>query len=685
MFKASLLWRPACVVVLTTLVVTTLTQSSLLLSYANTAAPPPAQFSPVTLSGSWINQSGITLADLDGNNTLEIVFGGRTVTDGVQTLGCTGKVYAYNSNGSLKWETTVRADVNSTPAVADLNGDGVKDVVVGMGGWIVDGATKDDLQYDCDGGLIALNGQNGNPLWTFDTDDHGEWDGANGRLDGVYSSPAIADIDGNGVLDIVFGAWDQCIYRLDEDGNPLWNSLPDTEGHCRDDSGFWNRDTVWGSPALADLTGDGKLEIVIGSDITIGGPEGYLNVLDYNGSVLARRQFPQVFFSSPAIADLDDDGVLNIVIGSGGIGNGDPAGHYVVFAHYDASQLTESDRIVIDWQPTTVGKVFASPSVGDINGDGYLDATVQAFQGETFPNWPMHGYAFDFKNKTVLFDQWLCDGDVTTDNAYKGLMYGSPLIADVAGDSKPEILFTMKRDVIILNPDGTYYTHTGNTSCSGGVTPTSNYNLTTNGGLYGTPAVGDLDGDGDNEIVAASYWNENSLYTDDPDDLRGGLFAWTGFKKAKSPWPMYRHDEQHTGSIVKILLTPELHLSATFVAFLMESTDSDTDTRRVYISNSGGGGSIQWTASPSSGQTWLVASPTSGSTESDPYVTLTADKSGLAMGTYTADVTVQATTPGVENPNQTINVSLYIGPLHKVFAPGLLRNHPPSAFIAADM
>jgi outer membrane protein assembly factor BamB len=132
----------------------------------------------------------------------------------------------------LKWQTTVRADINSSPATADLNGDGVKDVVVGMGAWMVDGASGSDLQYDCPGGVVALNGQNGNILWYFDTADYGEWDGPNGRLDGVYSSPAIADLDGDGALDIVFGAWDHCIYRLDQNGNALWNGLPGTEGRC---------------------------------------------------------------------------------------------------------------------------------------------------------------------------------------------------------------------------------------------------------------------------------------------------------------------------------------------------------------------------------------------------------------------------------------------------------------------
>jgi len=737
---------------------------------ADIAESPPQQFSPVQLSGSWIKESGATLSDLDGNGTLEILFGGRTVTNGNATLGCEGKVYAYNTDGSLKWQTTVRADINSSPATADLNGDGVKDVVVGMGAWMVDGASGSDLQYDCPGGVVALNGQNGNILWYFDTADYGEWDGPNGRLDGVYSSPAIADLDGDGALDIVFGAWDHCIYRLDQNGNALWNGLPGTEGRCNN-RGYWNRDTVWASPALADLNDDGKLEIVIGADISLGGPEGYLYVMDAAGTVLARRQFPQVFFSSPAVADLDGNGVLDIAIGTGIADRNPGVGFYVVFAHYDPAQADISTRLVVDWQPAVAGRVYASPAVGDINGDGYLDVAVQSYLGDTWPWWPMHGYALDFKNRSIIFDTWLCDGSPSSYN-YQGIMFGSPLIADVAGSSSLEVLFTMRNDVVILNANGTYYTYAAS-NCAGSTPPTTSYNLSTGGGFYGTPAVGDLDGDGDYEIVAAGYWN--NLNT---SDLRGGLYAWTGFKKGAAPWPMFRQNAQHTASLLVpslqvspasivipfgsgqtpaaqqivisnltpgtsfdwsasinwagseaanwftlsalsgtvsqsteialevvaaqtvdpgtyqavitiigedaenspqqitvqyIVPPPTLLVNPSGVLFLLAPGESDVEALRVLTSNTGGGGAIQWTARES--LSWLFLSPLSGDTASNPYLTLTVDSTGMSEGFHTGAVALHATTAGVTNPDQTVEVTFYFGSVQRIYIPLALRKY----------
>ncbi len=69
---------------------------------------------------------------------------------------------------------------------------------------------------------------------------------------------------------------------------------------------------VAGSPALGDLDGDGKLEIVIGCD------SGALNAWHSDGTSVTG--WPQTAGSSlesaPALGDLDGDGELEVVIGS---------------------------------------------------------------------------------------------------------------------------------------------------------------------------------------------------------------------------------------------------------------------------------------------------------------------------------------------------------------------------------
>jgi hypothetical protein len=221
--------------------------------------PPPSQPGfPVPVTGAYFyTGSSPTLVDLDGNGTLEIVIGGRN-RNGDQP-GCHGVVYAYRANGTLLWQRDVRAAVNSTPTAADLNGDGHPDILVGMGGY---------ASGQCwDGGVTALNGLNGNVLWTFNTQDWLNHD-PDGMLDGVFSTPAVGDVNDDGEVEIVFGSWDQCFYLLNKNGVPLWGNLPGIlpQVYCGG-HGYYNEDTFWSSPALADLTGDGVPEIITGADV----------------------------------------------------------------------------------------------------------------------------------------------------------------------------------------------------------------------------------------------------------------------------------------------------------------------------------------------------------------------------------------------------------------------------------
>jgi len=90
--------------------------------------------------------------------------------------------------------------VFSSPAVADINDDGKPEVIVGSG----------------DGKVYALNGENGQLIWSFST---GDW---------IFSSPAVADIDRDGLLDIVVGSVNGKIYRFEATrphGKVIWSKF----------------------------------------------------------------------------------------------------------------------------------------------------------------------------------------------------------------------------------------------------------------------------------------------------------------------------------------------------------------------------------------------------------------------------------------------------------------------------
>ena len=649
-------------------------------SVGSSYAPMPGF--PRVLSGSYVFEAAATtLADLNNDGSLEIIIGSRVLnTNG--TLGCGGKVYVYRSEGSLMWESTVRAEVSSSAATADLNGDGIKDVIVGMGAFP---APDENASNECgknnpsapgNGGVVALDGRNGNVLWYFNTQDWGEWGtGPNGVLDGVYSSPAVGDINGDGQPEVVFGAWDDCIYLLNRQGNSLWGEIPFTTTlHFCGGHGFFAHDTVYSSPALADFDGDGKHEIVIGSDVSCDDPYdpdlcnrymapngGFLWVIRYDGAVLARRWFDQTIYSSAAIGDQNNDGKLEIVVGTGQTYAG--KGYYVTSMSLDLTKPV-TEALVTNWQVNTVGVTLSSPALGDLNGDGILDVvTITKYGDWGTPVGPdanngSYVYAFNGSNGSILWRTHACNND-SIGRSFP--INGSPILADINGDGRPEVIFPHTWEIEALYSDGSYYTQAN--TANGCTNNSGLVSYSGNGSFAAAAAVGDLNGDGKNDLVAPGWWNEGTLNS-------GALYAWAGVGTA-SPWPMFHHDASHSGRVGAT--TPRLSINPTSISVLHQVGDPSNARATLQIRNIGAGSFI-WSATAPSG---VTISPSSGTISTSVNTTVTISTAGKPVGVYNlGNIVVTATSGGNPAAGSPVSVPVTltsVTQLYKLYTPFILK------------
>ena len=309
--------------------------------------------------------------------------------------------------------------VISTPAVADLDGDGVPEVILNV-------TQLDGLSWP-GGAIVVLNGQTGAELWRLEHDPNNGSYGSHGR-----SSIGVTDVSGDGLPDIVYAgrasSGRSLIHAVDGQGTLLWSS------HDPDDSPHTFA-VVNGAPSFGNFDDDPEAEIVFGASL-----------IDHDGTVVWDQDGNGAAFGTngsytggiSAIVDLTADGYPEIVSGR--------------------------HAWSVDW--TEVGGV---PTV----------------------------------NVTQLWDAGAPDG--------------WPAIADLDLDGNPEVVLTASGTIRVLEGDN------GLAWC--GVDPTqaacnADPGLRTaavaipGGGLGGPPTIADFDGDGWPEIAAAggSSYSVYDLY-----------------------------------------------------------------------------------------------------------------------------------------------------------------------------
>ena len=386
----------------------------------------------------------------------------------------------------------------------------------------------------------------------------------------IVSPAAIADIDGNGDLEIVIGSNSGKVFVLNHDGSyyPGWpKSAPSPY--------------VFGAPAVGDIDGDGKVEIVVA---TYGGftTGGHVTAWRYDGTQVSGwpKAVGQVR-GAVALENLDSDPALEILVASGGgnfkgmayafKGNGSNVSGWPytlpdvniqtapgiirdieslivfsdgtkniilkkdgsIFKQWSKSSIqnhpivldidrnsqpdiaqSEGDQFVIRsltgqiiWQQSAYGGSYPQSAAGDLNGDGKPEIVFATQQASSKVYlWGSTGVPLSGWPKSVSEE------------------LGEPSIGDVDGDGNPDVVVSSKQGLIYA------WDKSGNLL--------SKFPKATGSPLNRSATIADLDKDGDVELIAGA---EN-----------GTLYVWDlpgKYNADKQPWPMSRHDIQNTGSM----------------------------------------------------------------------------------------------------------------------------------------
>ena len=269
--------------------------------------------------------------------------------------GVDGEVRALDPiSGAVRWVARPFGSFTGglRLAVGDINGDGIKDVVVAAG---PGGGPR----------VVVLNGSDGSELFSFY---------AFSPLFAGGVNVATGDVNGDGFVDIIAGA--------DAGGNShvkVFNGRNVQE--LRSFYGFSPTYEFGVRVAGGDVNGDGFSEVLVGASFG-GRPEyrtydGASNKLLQSSLAFAAEFTGGIFISA---GDVNGDGFADVVIGAGRAGNP----HVKVFSGATGGELA-SFYVNEEFSPDAVASVVyefgVSVATADLDGDGIAEVLTSKGRG----------------------------------------------------------------------------------------------------------------------------------------------------------------------------------------------------------------------------------------------------------------------------------------------------------------
>ncbi|HUS37504.1 MAG TPA: Ig-like domain-containing protein [Verrucomicrobiae bacterium] len=419
------------------------------------------------------------VADLDGDGHKEVI-----IVDHGNAEGKIARLIVYRDNGTIAWSRELNheepyADV---PTIADLNGDGKLEILVDVG----------ETFYAFD-----YLGNTAPGAWPV-------------TLNAKALGKIVADLEGDGKPEIITLA-----NSPGEGSSSVSLAIYDAEGHALQ---RWTvpacaatNITQRSFPVAANMDDDPELEVVI-----VGGcgevmmfdtssPAGPVWTTSLGGSAL----------NSPIVADLDHDGSNDIIVATWTSSKDGAGGVY---------RLSRTGQIAPGFPVLTDDAFLTPPAVGDVDGDGFLEICVAG--DRTFRLHLLEHDGFEAEGWPISLSHMSTSG--------------GPTLADINGDSFLEVIYTAPgyMNLAVRNNDPhqvggvAAWTRRGapiSLNAGGPYLPLPIEGASSPGYFKAGPAtITDLDGNGKLDIVATSIRDRTVVPIGQSASFknRSTLYAW---------------------------------------------------------------------------------------------------------------------------------------------------------------
>jgi hypothetical protein len=468
---------------------------------------------------AYFGTSVASAGDVNGDGYSDVIVGANQYSNGNTNEGA-AFVYHGSASGIIPTAVTILESNQSfstygsaVACAGDVNGDGYSDVIIGARSFSSEGAAF--VYHGSASGIISV------PVITLSVNQFVAYFGC--------SVASAGDINGDGYSDIVVGARLYDNGQTDEGaafvyyGSSTGIVPTSTLLECNQADASFGHSVA----SAGDVNGDGYSDLIVGAFLydTLNPNTGRAAI--YHGAAtginttaatfLQNFQNPANFgFSVASAGDINGDGYGDVVVGIpfSNVANPTAGAADVYYGSSTGIQTTFATNL---YGPTQFGQFgFSAASAGDVNGDGYSDLIVGAWQrnNETGASYVYHGSA---KGADAIADASRESHQV---NAQMGISVSSA--GDVNGDGYGDVIVGAYLYDNGQNDEGAAFVYHGSATGIAAFATLLECNIAGANFGHSVSTAGDVNGDGYGDVVVGAYNYTNGQTNE------GAIFIYHG-------------------------------------------------------------------------------------------------------------------------------------------------------------